>query len=206
MSAAASGTARGIAPALRLLPLLLLAAAIVAALFFKPQSFLTLDELAAHRAWLLAWVARHYAASLVVFAVVYFATKLIFVPTGPFLAAAGGFLLGIWPAAAVASLAGLLAATAVFVAVDQGLGRHLRNRALPFVDRMALGFRRHGWSYLLAMRLLPVMRPRIWIKLMMEIRVVNHVNITDMQYATADTESYVIRKLEIDPGERLQCQ
>jgi uncharacterized membrane protein YdjX (TVP38/TMEM64 family) len=157
MSAAAPEAGRSLGPARRLLPLLALVAALVAALLLRPQSVLTLAELAAHRVALLDWVGRHYGIALLAFGAIYFTTKLLFVPTGPFLAAAGGFLLGIVPATLTASTAGLLAAIAVFLAIDHGLGQQLRARALPFLDRVGAGFRRHGWSYLLAMRLLPIM-------------------------------------------------
>jgi uncharacterized membrane protein YdjX (TVP38/TMEM64 family) len=60
------------------------------------------------------------------------------------------------PTAAAATVGGTVAAVIVFEAAHHGIGQGLRAKALPFVDRLAQAFRTHGLSYLLVLRLVPI--------------------------------------------------
>lgn len=140
----------------RLLGALALLLAVGAVLFLRPELQGLLTEVAEHKAELGAWVATHYATALLAFTAVYFVTKAAFLPTGPLLTALGGLFLGVPATAAAASLGGAAAAALLYVVADLGVGRRLRARAFPFVERASAGFRRYGFSYLVAFRLVPV--------------------------------------------------
>jgi uncharacterized membrane protein YdjX (TVP38/TMEM64 family) len=140
----------------RALPVLLLAAIVLSVVFLRPELDYMLRELAAHRAELALWIGDHFATAVLAFAAIYFLTKAAFLPTGPLLTAAGGLLLGITATTIAGTAGGALAATLLYVLADLGIGRGLRARAFPFIERVGAGFRRYGFSYLVALRLLPV--------------------------------------------------
>jgi uncharacterized membrane protein YdjX (TVP38/TMEM64 family) len=136
--------------------LLGLIAGVVGVALIHPEAYLTYDSLAAHRAAWASWIGGHFAEGLALFFLVYVATKVFFVPGGPILTAVAGLLFGTVATAAVSTVAGTLAALIVFEAAHHGMGKGLRERALPFVDRLANAFRTHGFSYLLTLRLIPI--------------------------------------------------
>jgi uncharacterized membrane protein YdjX (TVP38/TMEM64 family) len=140
----------------RAIPILAIIAAILSIAFLRPEADYLLHELADHRADLDSWVAAHFATAVVAFAGIYFVTKAAFLPTGPVLTAVGGLLLGITAATIAGSVGGVLAAALLYVVADLGIGRGLRARAFPFVERVGAGFRRYGFSYLVAFRLVPI--------------------------------------------------
>lgn len=140
----------------RLLGALVLLLALGAILLLRPELESLLRELAEHRAELGDWVGTHFATALLAFGAIYFVTKAAFLPTGPLLTAIGGLLLGVPATVAAASLGGAAAAALLYVVADLGIGRRLRARAFPFVERVSAGFRRYGFSYLVAFRLVPV--------------------------------------------------
>ncbi len=141
----------------RALPLALLLAVAAVLLWTRPYAALSMAELQAHHVEIQAWVAAHYALAVLAFAVVHFMAKTFLIPSGPFMTFAAGYLLGTTAATATAVLTGCLAAAVLYVVADRAVGQHLRARAIPFLDRFAHGFRRYGFSYLVAMRLIPVM-------------------------------------------------
>jgi uncharacterized membrane protein YdjX (TVP38/TMEM64 family) len=141
----------------RALPLALLLAVAAVLLWTRPDASLSMAKLQAHHVEIQAWVAAHYALAVFAFAAIHFTTKTFLIPSGPFMTFAAGYLLGTTVATATAVLTGCLAAAVLYVVADRAIGRQLRARAIPFVDRVARGFRRYGFSYLVAMRLIPVM-------------------------------------------------
>jgi uncharacterized membrane protein YdjX (TVP38/TMEM64 family) len=136
--------------------LLVLIAGAVGVALLHPESYLTYDSLAAHRAAWTSWIGGHFAEGLALFFLIYVATKVFFVPGGPILTAVAGLLFGTVPTAAVSTVGGTLAAIVVFEAAHHGIGKGLRAKALPFVDRLASAFRSHGFSYLLTLRFIPI--------------------------------------------------
>jgi uncharacterized membrane protein YdjX (TVP38/TMEM64 family) len=121
-----------------------------------PEAYLTYETLAEHRAAWAAWIGGHFPAALALFFCLYVAAKVFFVPGGPLFTAAAGLLLGTLPTTAMATLGGTIAGVIVFEAAHRSVGRGLREKALPFVDRFANAFRTHGLSYLLMLRLVPI--------------------------------------------------
>jgi uncharacterized membrane protein YdjX (TVP38/TMEM64 family) len=143
-------------PLLRILPLLGIVTAVLFIAFLRPEAEYLVAELTRHHAALSAFVAAHFPTAILAFAAVYFLTKALFLPAGPFLTATGGLLLGTAATTIAGSIAGAFAAALLYFVADRGIGRGLRARAIPFVDRIATGFRRYGFSYLVAFRLVPI--------------------------------------------------
>jgi uncharacterized membrane protein YdjX (TVP38/TMEM64 family) len=136
--------------------LILVIAAIVVVAWLHPENYVSPANLAAHRAGLVAWIGQNFAASLGVYFVVYVVSKVAFVPGGPVLTALAGLFLGVAASGIVSTIAGTLAGAIVYEAATHSVGQGLRQRALPFVERIGAAFRRNGFGYVLTLRLIPV--------------------------------------------------
>jgi len=86
-----------------------------------------------------------------------FAAVVFSVPGGALLTVAGGFLFGGIFGTVITQVAATTGAGAVFLAARTSLGAGLADRAGPGLGRFARGFRRNGFGYLLALRLVPLM-------------------------------------------------
>lgn len=140
----------------RLLPLVVLAAAIAAFFALGLGRYLTFAALAAHRQWLLAEVARAGVLAPLAFIAVYAAVAALSVPGGVFLTVAGGFLFGTWVGGFCSLVGATLGATILFLVARSSFGGVLQRRAGPFLRRVETGFRENGASYLLFLRLVPL--------------------------------------------------
>lgn len=138
------------------LPILVLLLALAAAWAFGLGQALSWRSLAAHEAELRRVVAAHPLFAPVAFTLLYVAVVALSIPNGVLLSIAGGLLFG--PVLALACIVpgATAGATLLFVAARSALGGPLRRRAAPLLDRLRPGLERDGFSYLLSLRLLPV--------------------------------------------------
>lgn len=118
--------------------------------------YLTLDALAANRAWLLEQVANNTVVVVATFIAVYAATVALSVPGAAVLTITGGFLFGTLLGALYAVIGATLGGIGIFLFVKAGLGDALTARAGSAVDRLRKGFQENALGYLLFLRLLPV--------------------------------------------------
>lgn len=141
---------------IRFLPILAIAALFVAVIASGELRHLSLHDLEAHRAALVGLVATHPLASLAAYVALFALVVAACVPGPSVMSVAGGFLFG----AAIgggAALAGLLAgSTLVFLACRTAFGDWATRRGGQTIARVEAGFSRNAFSYLLAMRLMPV--------------------------------------------------
>jgi uncharacterized membrane protein YdjX (TVP38/TMEM64 family) len=140
----------------RLLPLLVLAAAIAGFFASGLGRYLSFAALAEHREWLLGAVARAGVLAPLAFIAVYTAIAALSVPGGLFLTVASGFLFGTWLGGLCSLIGATLGASIIFLIARSSLGDALRRRAGPFLRRVEAGFRENGASYLLVLRLVPI--------------------------------------------------
>ncbi len=140
----------------RAAPLLALAALAGLAVAFDLHRALSFDALREHRAALTAFVAENRALAIVAYAGLYTAAVAVSIPGAVILTVAGGFLFGTWIGGSLAVAAATLGATLLFLVARTALGSALRGRAGGALARMAEGFRRDAFSYLLALRLVPL--------------------------------------------------
>ncbi|MCX8102672.1 MAG: TVP38/TMEM64 family protein [Geminicoccaceae bacterium] len=140
----------------RLVPLALLLSALALVWASGAHELLSLETLRRHRLVLLELVATRPFWSAVAFVLLYVATTALSIPGAVVLTLAGGFLFG----TALATLLVVLGATAgavlLFLVARTALGEPLRARAGPWLARMAEGFRKDAFSYLLVLRLVPL--------------------------------------------------
>ena len=145
------GTLRRWAP----LALLILAGAAVWLTGLHGQ--LSLDGLREHREALLAFVAAHSVLAPIMFTTGYAAAVALSLPGALFLTLAGGFVFGPWLGGLCAVLGGTAGAVALFLIARTALGSSLRDRAGTWLQRLEAGFQRDAFSYLLILRLVPLL-------------------------------------------------
>ena len=140
----------------RLWPLAALAAALAAVVALDLDRYLSFEALAEHRGALTAWVAEHGILAAAGFVAAYTAATALSLPGGTVLTLAAAFLFGTAAGTAYALAGATLGSVAVFLAARSALAEVLRRRAGPWLDRFAEGFRRDAFSYLLVLRLVPL--------------------------------------------------
>jgi len=140
----------------RLLPLAFLLAALVVAFALRLDRYLSFEQLAAHREWLLAEVARLGLVAPVLFVLVYAAATGLSIPGATILTLTGGFLFGTLAGTAIVVIGATLGAAIVFLVARTAFGDALRARAGPFIRKLEDGFRANALNYLLVLRLVPL--------------------------------------------------
>jgi uncharacterized membrane protein YdjX (TVP38/TMEM64 family) len=139
----------------RILPLLLLLAAIAAAWAAGLPQQISWASLARNQAALAGWVASHPDAAPALYVVIYALAAALSFPESAVITVAGGLLFGTLFGGALAVLGSTLGAVVLFLAVRYHLSDALAARAGGFLDRLRPKLNRDGFSYLLAIRLLP---------------------------------------------------
>jgi uncharacterized membrane protein YdjX (TVP38/TMEM64 family) len=140
----------------RLLPLLLLAAGLGAFFALGLNRYLSLDALADNRVRLQAWVDAHQLMAVPAYILTYAAVVAFSLPGAAIMTMTGGLLFKWVFGAMWAVLGAALGATILFLAARTAIGEPLRARAGPWMKKLETGFQRNAFSYLLALRLVPV--------------------------------------------------
>ncbi|QFU17402.1 TVP38/TMEM64 family protein [Microvirga thermotolerans] len=141
----------------RFLPLALVALAAGAFFASGLHRVLSLESLVRHHDALRGFVAEHRAAALLTYALAYVAMVTLSIPASALMSALGGYLFGWAVGGGVAALAATAGGVNIFLIARTSLGELLRRRAGRRLQALAEGFRKDAFSYLLFMRLLPVM-------------------------------------------------
>jgi len=139
----------------RLWPLLLLALGLAIAWQLGVTRVLSFRALAHHQAQLLRLVSRHELAGPLIYEFVYVAAIAFSIPGGAVLTAAGGLLFGTWLGGSLAALGATLGAAILFLIARTAFRPLVAYRAGQLIERLRPGLDRDGFSYLLALRLIP---------------------------------------------------
>jgi len=115
------------------------------------------DALAAHQAALHQWVAAAPLAAGALYCALYAGSVVLSLPLGVAFSMTGGLLFGTVAGTALALLAASTGAVLLFLLARTALGPLVARRAGPFLERMRPRLQRDGFSYLLALRLIPLM-------------------------------------------------
>jgi uncharacterized membrane protein YdjX (TVP38/TMEM64 family) len=141
----------------RYLPLALLAAGTITVFATGAHRLLSLETIVTYRDRLQELVAHHGPMAVVAYSAVYVTVVALSVPGAVFLTILGGFLFGWLFGAAIAALSATIGAILVFLIARTSIGDVLVRKAGPRLGKLAEGFRQDAFSYLLFLRLLPVM-------------------------------------------------
>ncbi len=160
-SSAQRGTAsRGTASAFdvrRFLPLAVLVIGLVAFFALDLDRYLSFSTLKDHREALVGYVESHALVASASFAALYALVVAFSIPGGALLTITGGFLFGIVWGTLLVVIGATTGAIAVFLAARTALGGALRAKAGGAVQRLEAGFRENAFSYMLTLRLIPVL-------------------------------------------------
>lgn len=134
---------------------ILIAGLIVAFFAFGLNRYLTLQSLRENDRILRGFAAQHPLLAPAAYVVIYAGAVALSVPGGAVMTIAGGLAFGLWRGAMLAILGATAGAVLVFLLARFVFGDVLEARAGPFLKRMAAGFERNAFSYLLFLRLVP---------------------------------------------------
>ncbi|WP_055657522.1 TVP38/TMEM64 family protein [Roseibium aggregatum] len=138
------------------LPLAVLAGLMVLGFALSLHKQLTLSNLIMQRQDLAGYVEQNLVLAILAYVAIYTVAVALSFPGASLLTIAGGFLFG-WVIGGVATVLGAtIGACAVFLVARSSFGEVLTNRAGPFLARLAEGFRKDAFHYLLFLRLTPV--------------------------------------------------
>jgi len=139
----------------RFWPLGLLLAAIIAAWASGLAHQISWASLARNQVALSAWVATHPVVAPALYMIIYAITVALSLPESAVLTVAGGLLFGTLFGGALAVVGASIGAHALFLAVRYNLADAIAARSGRFLDRIRPRLEQNGFSYLLAIRLLP---------------------------------------------------
>ncbi|HEY0805171.1 MAG TPA: VTT domain-containing protein [Pseudonocardiaceae bacterium] len=138
----------------RFLPLLILIA--LAAAGFVLLRGVGWDSLGRHQGELRAWVALHPIGSAALFVAAYVATAALSLPQGALLTVAGGLLFGAVLGCALTVIGATIGASILLLIVRSAFGETLNRHRHRIPRQVQTRLERDGFSYLLALRLLPL--------------------------------------------------
>ncbi|MEZ5788328.1 MAG: TVP38/TMEM64 family protein [Xanthobacteraceae bacterium] len=142
----------------RLTAIIVIAVLVIAAVLVfatglhRELSFATLIR---HRAAIDTFVTEHRFAAFASFVVLYIAVVALSIPGAFILTVSGGLIFGAVFGGIAAFVGALVGASIIFLIARTALGGWLVKRAGPFAERLANGFRRDAFNYLLFLRLVP---------------------------------------------------
>lgn len=141
----------------RLWPLGLIVLIFAAAWKLGVFEYLSLDTLRARRAELAAFVSEHYWLALGGFIAFYTIATVGMFPAALWITIAGGFLFGLTMGSVATQMGATLGASLLFLAARTSFGEGLRKLAGGHADRVRGEFLANPFSYMFAMRFLPVL-------------------------------------------------
>ncbi|WP_084398007.1 TVP38/TMEM64 family protein [Henriciella aquimarina] len=151
-----SGTEKTTSIWIRLWPVYVIAAGLLAAWQLGVFQYLSLETLQAKNEELQTFVADHIGMAVIAYIVIYTAATAFMIPGALWITITGGLVFGL-VGGSLATVAGAtLGASVLFLAAKTSIGKTLQERAGKFVRRMEAGFRENAISYMFALRLLPV--------------------------------------------------
>lgn len=118
--------------------------------------YLSHEALGTHHSVLMEFVGEHMAMAAAIYVSVYVAVVAFSVPGALLLTLTGGFLFGPVAGTALTVVGATTGATLVFLFARTVFGGSSLDRFGPQARNLAENIRRNAWSYLLALRLVPL--------------------------------------------------
>ncbi len=139
----------------RVVPPIVVVGLIAAFFALDLNRYLSLQALHDNDEALRSFAAQHQLLAPAAFVAVYALVVALSVPGGAVMTVAGGLLFGLWMGGALAIVGATTGAVLLFLLARFVVGDALRDRAGPMLRRMAEGFKRNAFAYLLFLRLVP---------------------------------------------------
>jgi uncharacterized membrane protein YdjX (TVP38/TMEM64 family) len=143
-------------PLLRWLPLAILLALGAALILSGAHRHLTLENLSEQRAGIRAFVEANPARAVLYYVGGYVLAVALSLPGAWWFTVTGGFLFGWLVGGLLAMASATVGAVLIFLAARTSFGELLTRRFGPRLSRLAQGFRRDAFFYMLFLRLVPI--------------------------------------------------
>lgn len=140
----------------KLILLALLVGAIVAYKVFGLETLLSFETLKAQKELLLELVQTHFWLSALLLMASYALSVALMIPIATLFSLAAGFMFGALWGTLIAVLGATLGAVASFYVARFILGESLQSKYAKELERFNKEFETNGYSYLFALRLLPI--------------------------------------------------
>ncbi len=137
----------------RLAPLVAIGVVSIVVIAMGWHRELSFATVARHHEALRQFIAAHEALAVAIYVALYIAVVALSLPVGAYLTVTGGILFGAALGAIAAVIGASLGAIAIFSIARSAFGEHLARRAGATAERIAAGFRKDAFSYLLFLRL-----------------------------------------------------
>lgn len=145
------------APSLwKYLPLVLVLLALGGVFLSGLHHKLSFDAFVQYHMELRELVSSRPLMALAIYALIYVSAVTLSLPLSALMTTIGGYLFGWLLGGAAASLSATAGAVCFFLVARTSLGQPFLRRAGERIQGLAEGFRRHGFTYLLVLRLIPV--------------------------------------------------
>jgi len=141
----------------RLIPLAVLVAGLAAFLLAGGGRYLNPEAAQALLRDLDVWVSDNLLSAILIYAVFYALAVSISVPGAVWFTIGAGFLFGPYAGTAVAVVGSTIGATIIFLAALYAFADWVRERFPSYVARLQKGFSRDAFTYVLILRLIPVL-------------------------------------------------
>ena len=120
------------------------------------RDFLSFEALETHYQALIDWRDENLLRAMITFMAIYVGVTVFSIPGAIWVTMVGGFLFGLTSGAAMVLVSATLGATMLFLAARSALGDLLRDKAGSWITKLESQFRAGEISFLLIMRLIPV--------------------------------------------------
>ncbi len=141
---------------IRLWPVYLIAAGLIAAWQFGLFRYLSLETLQTQNEALQGFVDEHLLLAVAAYIAIYAAATLFMLPGALWITVSGGLLFGLVGGSAATVTGATIGASLLFFAARTSVGKALHDKAGGFVRKMEAGFNENAISYMFALRLIPV--------------------------------------------------
>ncbi|WP_339913564.1 TVP38/TMEM64 family protein [uncultured Brevundimonas sp.] len=143
---------------LRLLPVLVIAALVVAIFALGWNRYLSMAMIREHGLGLQAYAQQHFLIALLAFVCVYALATASTIPGPVFLTLLGGMMFGPWIGALAQATGATIGAVAIYYVYRTAIGTWLRAKFAAdagFMDRLARGIDRNAFVTLFTLRVIP---------------------------------------------------
>ena len=140
----------------RLWPLGVLGAGLLALYLAGFGDYLTLGFIVREHEVLAAFVTGHLALAILTYVAIYTAAVAVSFPGASLITIVGGYLFGAALGTTLTVVAATAGATVIYLAARSSLGLFLREKVSHFAGRFAKGFEDNAFSYLFLLRLVPL--------------------------------------------------
>ena len=140
----------------RFIPLLLVLLVLWGVFYFDLYHYTTFATIKQYQATWFEWLRLHYVLSVLLFMLCYMVVVVLMIPAAAMLTMLGGYLFGFFYGAIYVLVAATMGSCCSFLMVQYALGSWLAEKHGTWVVRMQHGFQKNALSYLLFLRLVPL--------------------------------------------------